>query len=534
MPKYSDLVTNNRNPVPQTKPLDGTQVKNNAGGYTWSVDQWMQLERFLILGSSGGTYYTKAAKLTADNAKAVTNCLNTDGRRTVDVIVDISTAGRASSNDPALFALAMAASHSSREVRVYALSKLSQVARTGTHLYHFADFVDSMRGWGRGLRNAIQAWFLNKNPDALAYQLTKYQQRDGWSARDLLRLSHPNPTDPQLKDLFQYVTKGSIGDNIPSIVHGVELMKGASTVKEVVKLIEEYRLDREMIPTKWLNETTVWEALLAKGMPLEAMTRNLAKMTTLGMTNDPTVRKTIVGALSNQDLITKSRLHPMKLLVAQKVYSQGRGTLGSLTWTPNRNILDALNDAFYLAFGNVQSTGKEMLLGLDVSGSMSAPIGGYYSGANNIPLTCAEGAAAMALITKAVEPNATIMGFSSKFVDLNISPKMTLEQVLNITRRMNFGSTDCSLPMMWAMQNNVPVEAFSVYTDNETYAGVSHPATELRNVRKKFNNEARLAVVGMATNNFTIADPNDAGMMDFVGFDTNTPRVMSEFFSGNI
>ena len=38
----------------------------------------------------------------------------------------------------------------------------------------------------------------------------------------------------------------------------------------------------------------------------------------------------------------------------------------------------------------------------------------------------------------------------------------------------------------------------------------------------------------MVANNFSIADANDAGMMDVVGFDTAAPQVMSDFVSGKV
>ena len=40
---------------------------------------------------------------------------------------------------------------------------------------------------------------------------------------------------------------------------------------------------------------------------------------------------------------------------------------------------------------------------------------------------------------------------------------------------------------------------------------------------------AKLVVVGMVANDFTIADPNDSGMMDVVGFDTAVPNIMADF-----
>ena len=40
---------------------------------------------------------------------------------------------------------------------------------------------------------------------------------------------------------------------------------------------------------------------------------------------------------------------------------------------------------------------------------------------------------------------------------------------------------------------------------------------------------AKLVVVGMVSNGFSIADPSDSGMLDVVGFDTNVPTIVSDF-----
>ena len=99
----------NTRKTPQSAPIPGTsQVANSAGGFAFAVDDWTRLDRFLILGSEGGSYYATERTLTRDNAQAVLRCLQLDGRRVVDRIVDISDRGRAPKNDPALFALALA------------------------------------------------------------------------------------------------------------------------------------------------------------------------------------------------------------------------------------------------------------------------------------------------------------------------------------------------------------------------------------------------------------------------------------------
>ena len=95
--------------TPQSAPIPGTsQVRNDNAGYVWAVDDWARLDRFLILGSEGGSYYATERKLTRDNAEAVLRCIAADGARVVARIVAISHEGRAPKNDPALFALALA------------------------------------------------------------------------------------------------------------------------------------------------------------------------------------------------------------------------------------------------------------------------------------------------------------------------------------------------------------------------------------------------------------------------------------------
>ena len=65
---------------------------------------------------------------------------------------------------------------------------------------------------------------------------------------------------------------------LPKLIEAFEQAKKASSKGEIVKLINEFDLPREAIPTQWLNELEVWDALLQR-MPMTAMIRNLGKMT---------------------------------------------------------------------------------------------------------------------------------------------------------------------------------------------------------------------------------------------------------------
>ncbi|MBV9867629.1 MAG: TROVE domain-containing protein [Abitibacteriaceae bacterium] len=523
--------------TPQSEPIPGSaQVPNSAGGYAWAVDDWTRLHRFLVLGSEGGSYYAKESALTAENANPALRCMAQDGQRVVQTVIEISESGRAPKNDPALFVLALAASQGDVETRKAALAALPRVARTGTHLMHFAAFVDGQRGWGRGLRNAIGNWYNSKPARDVGYQALKYQQRDGWSHRDLLRLAHPHAPSESHQTIYHWITQGWewVGpephpDFALQQIWAYERIKRASTALEAALLIMEYRLPREAVPTQFLNDPAVWEALL-ESMPMTALIRNLATLTRIGLlTPMSATTQRVREQVTNGEWLRKARVHPIAVLSALKTYAQGHGERGQHTWQPVPDVIDALDKAFYLSFGNVTPTNKRLVLALDVSGSMTC---GAIAGVPG--LTPRVASAAMALITAATESSYQIMGFSTKFMSLKITPRQRLDDALKVVDNLPFSGTDCALPMLWAKEQKVEADAFVVYTDSETWFGKTHPAQALRQYRDKTSIAARLVVVGMMANNFTIADPNDAGMLDVVGFDTATPQLISDFARGSL
>jgi 60 kDa SS-A/Ro ribonucleoprotein len=544
--------------VPQWAPIPGAgQAPNSAGGFAWEVDDWARLRRFLILGSEGGSYYASEWRLTRENARGVERCIREDGRRAVAEIVRVSEEDRAPKNDPGLFALAMAAGLGDEPTRRAALKALPRVARTGTHLFQFVTFVEQFRGWGRSLRRAVGGWYADRPVDALAYQAVKYRQRDGVTHRDLLRLAHPAGTvssgNPSLEvsaahaALFEWIVRGTASDGLPRIVDGFTRAQTAETPKRAAALVREYRLPREAIKPEHLTSPEVWAALL-DDMPMTAMIRNLATMTRVGVIapgSDGTT--TVIAQLGDGDRIRKARVHPIAVLAALRTYAAGRGLRGRGEWNPVREILDALDAAFYTAFGNVEPTEKRLLLALDVSGSMGSGLTAGVPG-----LTPRDASAALALVSAATESRYETVGFfagprgfskrgvgrfagrADGLTPLSISPRQRLDDAVKTVSGLPFGGTDCALPMLYAQAAKREIDTFVIYTDSETWAGDIHPAQALRDYRQVSGIDARLVVVGMVSSGFSIADPGDAGMLDVVGFDTATPQLIAEFARGTL
>jgi hypothetical protein len=525
------------------------------------------------------------------------------------------------------------------------------------------------KGWGAGFRRTMAHYYLSHTGRELAFHMTKYQNREGWTHADMIRMLHINPAtlaDDGARLMFDYVmmkyarkpktpsektlatlasqkvaivpnpfkplTKAefveklnaistpqiptSASSSTPAIAAATAQKPGSQTVASKVAgfvsaltsvmpssasaakpvaaaakpaeddtfvvisgeddetgsssqkkkgssqsqlqqvafllkhlhaiheagekkdsplacaLIRSGRLVREHVPTTLFGSKEIWLTLL-ETMPLEALLRNLGKLTQIGVAAEK--HREIVVRLTNQTEVLKARIHPIKVLVASKVYTNGCGDSGSLTWTPNAYIGVALTDLFRISYGAVTPTGKRIMLGIDVSGSMSTPVLGSKV------LTCRDASIAMALLYLETEKNVSAVAFSDTLTDLlapssrnRLTRGMTLQQALSATNGMNFSSTDCVLPIQHAIKHNILIDAFIVITDNETYAPNEHPQNALIRYRELTGIQAKLIVLGMTGNCFTIVDPTDRNTLNLAGFDTSTPEIASMFMRGEI
>jgi len=543
MPRKDPLLDTGTKVTPQSEQADPRQKKNNAGGWTFKVGDDVLVQRFLTLGTTGGTFHVGEKKLTKDATDVVKRIAAENATSLAEAAREISVAGRAPRNDPALYAAAAASVLGDDAGRKRALEILPEVARIGTHLYTWAEYRELFGGWTRGSRRAVSNWYLDKDPEKLAYQLIKYRQRNGWTHRDLLRLAHPKTSDPAYEHLFDWlcgraVRNKDLPDWVVAFRKGQKIQRSTgSPAAKYVSLIEKYPgLPWEALPDEALTRADVWRALIDARMPMTALIRQLPTLTRLGVLAPMSEHlKKVCDQVGDQDELIKARVHPISLLIAMKTYAAGHSMRGSSTWTPVPQVIDALNDAFYLAFKAVTPSGKRTMLALDVSASMT-----WHDISGIKGLTPREASAALALVTAATEENHLITAFASDngrgegITGVKISPKQRLDDAVRTVAGMYAGGTDCSLPMRWALKNNIMVDTFQVYTDNETWAGPAHAHQALRDYRNATGINARLAVVGMTATDCGIADPADPGSMDVAGFDSNVPAMLADFSRGDL
>lgn len=508
----------NKNIVPAATVLPG-MAPNDGGGASYVISKWKFLERFLVIGAESGTYYVSQDKNQKRNVDNVMLCIKEDGKKVVDMITEVSVAGKAIRNDSAIYALALCFAHGDNDTKLHAEKALVKVCRTGTHILMFTAFIKSMRGFGKVVSRAINSWYYAKSEINLALQLSKYQNRDGWSHKDVFRLTHPKfgSRGPKYQ-LSKWVVKGELPTGK---TEGQELIQAISKCrglgpKEAVAYIEKYGLQREHLDSQLLNDTMVQKHML-KNLGGTAILRNLGNMSKSGLlANFSPEVKFICNKFNDKEFVKGSKLHPLQIFVAQKTYQMGRGFRSDASWPVNTAIVDALEAAFYLSFDNVEKTNENYFFGLDVSGSMSSKMESNVS--------CTEVAAVMGLTFAKSQPWVFVGGFASNFVDLKITKSDNLLSASKKAYMSNFGSTNPSAAIEYAIKQKMDVDKFVFITDNDVNSG-HNPAKmmkEYRRVMKKPN--AKMIVFGLTASSFSIADPKDHLMLDCAGF---TPDLCS-------
>ena len=406
------------------------------------------------------------------------------------------------------------------------------MAATASHLEEFAGYVNSMRGWGRALRRAVNRWYSEKTPKEVAFQSVKYRNRRGWSHRDLLRSAHPEvEKDSDLWHINEWITHGTTPPEREStaLIHTFIRAQVETDPNRMAELIRAERLPREGVPLPMLQHGQVWAAL-AEDMPPLAFVRNLPTLTSHNVIRPmeaqwavKRIRKMRAG-VHPDGTPRPAPVHPMNLLTAMMVYRMGRSVDGKGRWDPVPQISEALDEAFDRSFSAAPSTGQRIYLAVDTSGSMTYNVLGRING-----LTARMAAAAVAMSVARREPNHLIRMFDTRMLDLNVTAKDSLRDVMAKTEALGGGGTDLAQPILNATEDNIPVDCFIIATDGELWAGRIHPVEALRRYREKTGIPAKAVQLAFVSNRTSIMDPEDAGTLDLAGFDGAIPTILHDF-----
>lgn len=518
----------------QSKSIVGKDmVKNLAGAYVFKTDDFTALDRWLLTGSSSNSFYQGKEEMTSDNIKFLIAAAKTDAMKVAERILYASVHGVSVSTP--IFALALLSTVDTAEAKHAFKIIFKSVIRTASHLYEFLEYNKNIRGFGKIIRTAVNSWFTNNTE--LEYQFLKYQSRSGWAHKDVLRKFHITPSNVAMNSLFKWAVKG--WDNLDSTeknslnkIKWFEYIKANKDESSVIHAIKEGNLTWEMVIGNVKEITTpIWKELFIR-MPITATIRYLATLTYNSVFKDVEMLDILEERLTNEEKLTKAKIHPISLVKALSVYMSGgeASTHSTLRYTPIPRVTDILNKAIETSFKTLSSTNKKILVSVDVSGSM-------WGGSLYGDLRPAQVAGLIALSFAKAEKNYLIGKFDTVYSPMNITKSTSFQQVIdkrsNIWPR-DFGGTDASLAYKYALKNNEFYDAFISITDSESWAG-GHPTLKLKEYRNKINKNAKAIYITLTPygDKTTLVDPTDELSYDIGGFSDETIKIIQMILNGN-
>lgn len=502
MPILGTLGKKSKNEIRlSTTPFTGS-VSNPEGNEANPVNDFVYFRRALVLGYFKNFYYTDTELLNifVDHVNAT---FTEDNGEIAHSILDMAFEIYENSFYLDLETLMLFFELVTETSPMYAQRVYEYIPRfrNSSHFLLFAKIVNMRRGWGSGLRKAVNAFYTHVPEDKLLFDILKYQQRWGISHKDVLFKAHPtlNAT------VFNTIMGNPVDNDFVNTVRF--LLSGKATEKDVEHAFTHYRLSHEMINTSTLTPE-VWKILAKhKAIPLHAVLWNLGRFTRAGLFRNKEFRNEILRVIESG---TK-HMNPFDYFKAHAAYINGSGT--RMSWEPVEQIEEALLNAFLHSVANetFEYTGN-VVFALDMSASMTWAESAF-------PHTNGSTAAAVALFTLLkTTPNAQVVEFTGEAAPSALNRVMNLAQVIGYARLANGGRTDHSSVIRYLIQHNVNADVLVYLTDNVQTDG-NNMSDMLKWYESKLGHSLKVINIAMTPMEYSAVFKEDGDVLELSGFD---------------
>ena len=340
---------------------------NKAGGRAYSTSDKHALAQYAATGCLNGTFYATAQ----DQLETVLKLAEkVEPEFLAKVAVYTRTKGFMKDMPALLCAvLSVRAPHLLKEV-------FPRVIDNGRMIRNFVQIVRSgvvgRKSLGTSPRNLVREWITSRDAD----RLFKDTVGNDPSMKDVILLSRPKPKNAERKALHGYIL-------------GKEYNK--RYLPKLVKQYEKYKQDRKgavpNVPFQMLTSLGLgkdeWTEIARNARWM--MTRmNLNTFQRHGVFDNPEMVQLVADRLRNAEEVAGARAFPYQLFMAWKAASG----------VPHE-VQEALQDAMDLSLGNVPEVNGNVVICVDVSGSMGCGVTGYRRGATT-QVRCVDQAALFA------------------------------------------------------------------------------------------------------------------------------------------
>jgi 60 kDa SS-A/Ro ribonucleoprotein len=493
-----------------------TDTVNEAGGTAYKLSPKQALAQYAATGCFNQTFY-------ADAGEQLDKVLVLANEVEPEFVAKTAVFAREKGfmkDMPALLLAVLSIRDKNLFERVF-----PRVADNGKMLRNFVQIMRSgavgRKSLGSLPKRLVREWFEKRGTE----QIFKQAVGQSPSIADILKMVHPKPADAEREALFGYFIGREIdADKLPEIVKRFEQFKAGDSA------------DVPDVPFQMLTALPLGKSewtVIARNAPWQMTRMNLNTFQRHGVFEDESMVKVIAGRLRDAAAIKRARVFPFQLMSAYKAAESNKGI--------PREITDALQDAMEIATENVPKIDGKVYVFPDISGSMQSPATGYRKGATST-VRCVDIAALFSAAILRKNPDAEIIPFESKIVDVRLNPRDSIMTNAEKLSNLPFGGTNCSAPLAELNRRKAKGDVLIYVSDNESwidtpvYGRFGGGATETMkqwNEFKSRNRDAKLVCIDIQPYGHTQAQER-RDILNVGGFSDQVFTLVSEFANGNL
>ncbi|KAK0179857.1 hypothetical protein PV327_005568 [Microctonus hyperodae] len=467
-----------------------------------------------------------------------------------------------------IFALAACAKQEkSMNLRQSAYNFIAEKCKNPEHFMLFIKFTTQLsrqsiipkHGWGHGLRNAVNRWYLSRDALNLAESVTKYKSRHGWKHKDIIKLSHPvtKTLGTDVQAIFNYIMHGldktklqfeneSKAADIIQLIGRIEDFRQCDDAVRAAGLIRTWRYTFDHLHSRLIKSPEVWEALI-ETMDLPTLIGNLQKLYNLGLlTPNSQIIEKLLSAITDKSQIIKSKIRPAVLLVAVKnyedpdrvpVYAKRKVARKNKLKhrqlpIPDKRIVDALYSALNISFSNIEPTGLKYLITVSTDGWRKKPVAQQPSSEIN-KAWIVEAACILTLGLLRADEKVTISAFTAteglNTRPVHIDKNATFLEAVEKMKSRSAIPPNSGKPILWAAHHRRKYDVFINVVDKmrEKY---DFTARAMDLYKKKMNlPKTRLVNWVVGSTSTYMEGKHVSDILTICGFDAHTPKIIEAF-----
>ena len=422
------------------KVFRGADAVNHEGSKAWSMSDKEMLKQYAYTGVLGNTFYATQKDIIDE---AIDLIKRSDAKDLAESIVIGRNEGYIRS-----FSILGLVYLSMKDIDLFK-KVFDKIILTGNDMEDFINICHTVRGFGRGIKTAINNWLMNHvNP----YYALKYKKQ----IADAVRIARPKVNDviyafilnnyaevdkEKVNIAFEEYQELNAFNEIPNLLENKDFDK-------VAEYINKYRLDVDSLTAYYSQfNNTIWNAI-ANQTPVMRFLKYLNKFEKVGIdVSEIAERKITVENLK------KAKVFPFRLFMAYMAINNQNIT----------NILaNVLND--YIVSTNWENfANKSFAICPDVSGSMTGLI-------NNGNLRYIDIAAMFTGFLVKGCKNVTVIPWAGQVKEYKVPFADSVISHMKYISSIGGGGTAMGCSVRYLLKNNIKKDVCIFITDTEDYS----------------------------------------------------------------